>query len=402
VNICQDETSEGDEAFVLNLTDATSTCVAPCSVTSATIADDQGVAAIIDDETLPALTIGNGSGPEGPAGTSNMSFSVGLSAPTSKTVTVHYTTADGTAAAGSDYAAKAGDVTFAPNTTTAQTINITINGDTTSELDETFFVNLSNPVNAKVADPQGVGTILSDDAPPAGSNSFIINDITRVEGNGGTSPHTPFTFTVSLGQAPGAGHTATVNFQTADGTATAPGDYTFANGTLSFANTETAKTITVLVVGDTAPEPDETFFANLSGADCSTTTTSCNVPAILDNQGKANLNNDDAASSPSPSPSSSPGATITPTLKVGGYFQARVTAATPCQAGRTIKVKKSVPGTDRVMVTGTTNSDGVYKQAVRPKKTGKFYSQVYNITKEGPSGTVLCKGGKSAVRTLPA
>jgi hypothetical protein len=50
------------------------------------------------------------------------------------------------------------------------------------------------------------------------------------------------------------------------------------------------------------------------------------------------------------------------------------------------------------MVDGTTNADGVYKESVRPKKSGRFYSQVYTFTRDGKT----CKGGKSPVRTLPA
>ncbi|KAG1467524.1 hypothetical protein G6F57_012974 [Rhizopus arrhizus] len=53
---------------------------------------------------------------------------------------------------------------FPPGTTT-QTITVLVNGDTTVEPDETFQVNLSNPVNASVADGSAVVTIVSDDAP---------------------------------------------------------------------------------------------------------------------------------------------------------------------------------------------------------------------------------------------
>jgi hypothetical protein len=71
-------------------------------------------------------------------------------------------------------------------------------------------------------------------------------------------------FNVSLG-GPSA-LTVTVNFATANGTATAPGDYTPQTGTVTFAPGETLKTITVPIVADAVPEPSETFFVNLSGA----------------------------------------------------------------------------------------------------------------------------------------
>src|SRR5262249_54430741 len=59
---------------------------------------------------------------------------------------------------GVDYIAKSGTLTFAPGVTT-QTISVTIKSDTLTELDETFFINLSNPVGAGIQDPTAVGVI---------------------------------------------------------------------------------------------------------------------------------------------------------------------------------------------------------------------------------------------------
>jgi hypothetical protein len=398
VTSCQDASGEGNETFFLNLSDATTTCAAPCTASTVSISRFQGVGTINDDEDVPALQIGDRTQAEGPLGTTTFSFPVTLSSPTNKTVTVNAATRNGTAGS-SDYTSRNVTVTFPANTTAAQNIDVSVVGDTSSEPDETFFVDLTQPSNAKIGDPQGVGIIQNDDAPASGANTLVITDVTRNEGNTGGAPATPFTFTVTLGRAPGAGHTATVNYHAAEGSASSGADYVFVSGTLVFGTNETAKTVTVPVIGDTTPESNETFSVILSGADCSTSTTPCEAPSIADAEGKGTINNDDAGGeTPSPSPSPSPGGTITPRLKVGGYFQARVTAASPCQAGRLIKVKKVVSGTDKVMVDGLTNADGVYKEAVRPKKSGRFYAQVYTFTKNG----VTCKGGKSPVRTLPA
>jgi glucose/arabinose dehydrogenase len=110
----------------------------------------------------PSLSINNVSVAEGSAGSTNAVFTVTLSAASSKTVTVNFATANGTATAGSDYVALAGTLTF-PAGTTSRTINIQVTGDTVSEANETFYVNLSNAVNATIADGQGVGTITNDD-----------------------------------------------------------------------------------------------------------------------------------------------------------------------------------------------------------------------------------------------
>jgi Calx-beta domain len=100
------------------------------------------------------------------------------------------------------------------------------------------------------------------------------------EGNAG---QTAFRFTVSLDQA--QSEPVTVDFATADGTATAPSDYTATSGTLTFATGETTKTVTVQVNGDTSVEPDETFNLNLANATGNAT--------IADAQGVGTIVNDD-------------------------------------------------------------------------------------------------------------
>ena len=100
---------------------------------------------------------------EGNSGTKQFTFTVSLSVASGKTATVDYATADGTAEAGSDYVATSGTLSFAAGVT-SKTVKVTVNGDTTIEPDETFFVNLSNASNATIADTQGLGTIENDDA----------------------------------------------------------------------------------------------------------------------------------------------------------------------------------------------------------------------------------------------
>jgi hypothetical protein len=91
---------------------------------------------------------------------------VTLSPAASSTVTVSYATANGTAAAGSDYTAASGSLTFAAGET-FKTIAIPIVGDTVDEPNETFVVNLSNPTNASLADGQATVTIVDDDPTPS-------------------------------------------------------------------------------------------------------------------------------------------------------------------------------------------------------------------------------------------
>ena len=101
---------------------------------------------------------------EGQAGNTPFIFTVTLSAPSSVTVAVDYTTVDGTATAGSDFATTSGTLTFAPGQT-SQTITVLVRGDTTIEPVETFTVQLSNAIHASIVDGTGVGTIRNDDVP---------------------------------------------------------------------------------------------------------------------------------------------------------------------------------------------------------------------------------------------
>jgi hypothetical protein len=214
---------------------------------NSTIADGAGTGTIADNDPAPSFSINDASRTEGSAVSG---FVIGLSAPSGKSVTVTYTTLDGTANAPGDYTAKTANVTFTPGQT-SKSISITTVQDTVDEDDETFTVRLSNAQNATIADANGLGTILDNDPPVSAS----IDDVTRPEG-------TALKFTVTL--AATSGRQVQVDYATADGTATAPSDYAAASGTLTFQPGQTAKTVTINSVDDGAVEPNETLAVNLS------------------------------------------------------------------------------------------------------------------------------------------
>jgi Lamin Tail Domain/Calx-beta domain/PKD-like domain/Immunoglobulin I-set domain len=114
----------------------------------------------------PTISIDDPMIVEGNGGTQTLAFTVTLSYPlASGNVAFNYATADGTAMTiNNDYVAAAmNGVTISAGTTSA-TINVTINGDTAVEPDETVLVNLTGVSGATVAKAQGVGTIKNDDA----------------------------------------------------------------------------------------------------------------------------------------------------------------------------------------------------------------------------------------------
>jgi hypothetical protein len=220
------------------------------------------------------LTVNSVSIAEGNSGTTQATFTVTLSAADTHPVVVDYATTDGTAIAGADYVATSGRLTFNPGET-SKTFSVTINGDTLFEANETFFVDLTNPVNANLLQARATGTITNDDPPP----SISINDVSQAEGNSGT---TNFTFAVTLSAI--SGLPATVNYATADGTATAGSDYQSTSGALTFDPGQTSKQITVAVNGDTLNEADETFLVNLTSAANSTIARAQGVGTILNDE----------------------------------------------------------------------------------------------------------------------
>ena len=153
VVIVGDATFEDDETVLLNLS-------APVNVT---LARTQATMTIQNDDPQPTISIGDATLSEG-APQMGMHFFVRLTNPSSKTITVQYATADGTAKAGSDYVAQSGTLTFVPGATVAL-ITVQQIKDSIVEPEENFVINLSNPSQATIADAQGVGTIPNDDFP---------------------------------------------------------------------------------------------------------------------------------------------------------------------------------------------------------------------------------------------
>ena len=215
----------------------------------------------------PSLSINDVSTTEGNAGTKVLNFTVTLSAASNLTVTANYATADGTATAPTDYAAIASTLlTFNPGDT-SKTVAVTINGDTAFEPDETFTVNLSNPVNATISDNQGLGTIQNDDV-VGGLISFS-------QANTNVSEITGLV-TLTVVRSNDVSQAVNVDYATDDtgastncaalntGLAAQRCDYTTMLGTLKFAANETQKTIDIPINLDAYTEGPEIFTVKLT------------------------------------------------------------------------------------------------------------------------------------------
>lgn len=161
-----DTMNEADESFNVTLSNPV----------NATILDGTAIGTILNDDgtTLPSLSIADVSVTEGNTGTTTASFTVTLSAAAAGNVTVMAATSDITATAGQDYVANTQTLTF-PAGTTTQTFDVTVNGDTMAESDETFMVTLSNPTGAALGGMStATGTITDDDSAPSNFDIVVV------------------------------------------------------------------------------------------------------------------------------------------------------------------------------------------------------------------------------------
>jgi hypothetical protein len=225
----------------------------------------------------PMLAVAAASVPEGNAGDKVLDFVVKASETSSSPISFDIFTDNGSAAAGSDYAANAIlGKTIAAGQSSA-TFPVTIHGDTAIEASETFTVNLANPSVATISVAQARGRIINDDLA-----SLSVADATVLEGNSGMSTAT---FVVRLS----APSTTPVSFDiaTSNGSAQAGSDYQArAQAGRIIDPGRTRVLFEVAVQGDTSVEPTETFsvtVANLAGA------------TLLDGLAIGSIGNDDAS-----------------------------------------------------------------------------------------------------------
>ena len=179
-------------------------------------------------------------------------------------ITVDYATGGGTAAAGSDYTAASGTLTFnqtAPNNTLSRDISVTIKDDDLYEPDETFAFTLSNFKAAGVAAAGTITTASETATIEDDGDKFTIRiyDATKTEAD------TTVQFKVELDQYVAGG--VTIAWATGDGTAVAPGDYTSGSGNLIFLSNENSRNITVAIKDDDLYEAAETFKVTLTNPD---------------------------------------------------------------------------------------------------------------------------------------
>ena len=245
-----DTLHEANETFGVTIADAVNGTIAG-GTTSVT-------ATIVDNDLAPVVYVSDASIVEGNSGTKELVFNVSLSAASGLPVDVNFATQDGTAESTglmADFVAKSGALTFLESETQKE-VRVVINGDTFKEHNETFSLQIKNPVNATILTATGTGTIQDDGDTTVG---ITISKAFGVEGDSGTST---ISFKVELSDTLAAA--TTFGAVATSGTATRGVDFvSLGNTVFTIAPNTKTSTVPVTVNGDTTFEATEHFFVGL-------------------------------------------------------------------------------------------------------------------------------------------
>ena len=244
VLVNQDNAVEANETFNVVLS------AAPPGVI---LADPSGLGTINNDDAAVVTLSGSAAQNEG----TSFVFTVTLNNPVQGGFNLAYTTNNGTATtADNDYTDNDGSLVFAGTAGESQIITVNTTSDVKVELNETFTVALG-------AISGGPGGVTTSGSPQTGTITNEDAAVVEFTGNSSTIEGLTILFSVTLSNPVDVPVSVQVN--TADGTAIAPGDYpAIVNQTLTFpANTTTSQNVTVTTVNDAIVESSETFTASL-------------------------------------------------------------------------------------------------------------------------------------------
>ena len=257
VSISTLNNSDGIESFnfvITNLSPSQGATIEKGTAVGTIIAPDTDVVSRI-------LSMSDASIDEGNSGTTNLAFTISVSATSDNDIKVKYRTENSSesnpAIAGEDYEAKSGIATITAGDTTT-TITIGIIGDTNVEIDEVFDIVLSNPQYASLTgNDRATGTIKNDD-----SATLSISDSSISEGNSGVKRIT-FKVTSNYNSAfPISFDYITVNGSASS--ATSDDDFVKKEGSATISAGSKSASIDIVIFGDTVVEADETFDVVLS------------------------------------------------------------------------------------------------------------------------------------------
>lgn len=368
--------------------------------TGSTAGTGAAVGTIIDDD-VTTISIGDAQVVEGDGtGQTVLIFPITLTSPSQNATTVTATTAPGAvgpngATEGADFVATSQLVTIAAGATSGQ-FQVLVNNDNLDELNETFFVNLTNnSVGTAIPDAQAIGIIIDNDGP-----TISINNVTVAEGiaggatgvASGSTGTTPVTLTVTLSAA--SPQTVTVNYRTTDGSATSSGlnpDFQAVPvtpvQTITFAPGVTSQPIVVNVTADTIFEPNETFNVLLSGA------TNAAPTPFTSSTGVVTITNDDATPSVSIVDNLPDDSTADVSTTEGGNAVFTIALSNPSSQAITVTFQtqatndpnSATPGADFTAITGGTVTFGAATATAAGQTTSTVAVPTVNDSIEEPN-----------------
>jgi uncharacterized protein len=214
----------------------------------------------------PTLSINDVSVTEGNSGSVTATFTVSLSTNVHTGVTFDIATADGTGpsaatTADNDYVARALAAQLIPAGQQTYAFDVTVNGDTNFESNETFFVNVTNVSGATVADGQGVGTITNDDCSPPAAD-IVISQVYGGGGNSGATYTHDFIELFNQGSTTVNLSGWSVQYASATGTTW---QVTALSGSIAPGGYYLIQEASNAPVGSPLPTPDATGTINMSG-----------------------------------------------------------------------------------------------------------------------------------------
>ncbi len=276
----------------------------------------------------------------------NATATVSSNCISSTDITVEYTTANGTATAGSDYtAASALTATIAAGTT-EEIITITVSDDATNENDETFSITLSNPSSGISLGSNTTFTHTINDNDLARKANFASAS------SSGAESSTTVNLNVQLSVVDNDNPT-TVDYSVTGGTATNGTDFSLSSGTLTFAAGSTSENISFTVSNDATDEDDETFDVTL------TNPSNCNLQSPFKHT--YTITDDDAAPTVNFSASSSSGSetvgSITMTINLSAASSKTVTAYFSMSGTATSSTDYSITSSPVVFSAGQTSKN---------------------------------------------
>lgn len=267
LTILDDEIDESDEeTFTLKLNSAENAQLHSTDSTTSIVIQDNDPAPVV------SATVSNGGVDEDVVGGKAI-VSVAIDRPSTRTITVTYTTVDETAVAGSDYVAKTQTLTWNPGETEPIPVAITINDDEIFEADETFIFRLQHVSSSATIDTADTRVAIRNDDPAPIITIVNSDPITVTEAVGTVNVLVALDRVTSI--------PVTVDWRTQDASAVAGKDYSAASGTITWnATTALTQTIPLSITEDIVDELAESFMLLLENEMVGTLSTASETTTI--------------------------------------------------------------------------------------------------------------------------